>query len=107
MSRSDRPFRVSFFNSGTNLKKVTLQKTSSTLEVKKEKEEEIRKVSIVKSNSEPIDVGLNESSTTLEVKTGVNEPVEDVYYDEIIIYDGGGVDGYEKEMQTCQGDNTI
>ena len=45
--------------------------------------------------SEPMKLKLNKISSTLDIKTDTSSaPSEDVYYDEIIYYDGGGVDGY-------------
>ena len=46
-------------------------------------------------NSAPMKLKLNKISSTLDIKTATSSaPSEDVYYDEIIYYDGGGVDGY-------------
>lgn len=40
-------------------------------------------------------VKLHKTSTVLENKININNTKpEDVYYDEVIIYDGGGVEGY-------------
>ena len=42
-----------------------------------------------------METSINTSSSQIETKTDINnQPVEDTYYDEIIYYDGGGVDGY-------------
>ena len=47
------------------------------------------------SNSAPIKLKMNKLSSTVDVKGDfASAPSEDVYYDEIIYYDGGGVDGY-------------
>ena len=46
-------------------------------------------------NSEPMKLKLNKTSSALDIKTDTSSaPSEDTYYDEIIYYDGGGVDGY-------------
>jgi len=46
-------------------------------------------------NSEPMKLKLNKTSSALDIKTDTSSaPSEDIYYDEIIYYDGGGVDGY-------------
>ena len=47
------------------------------------------------SNPAPIKLKMNKLSSTVDVKGDfASVPSEDVYYDEIIYYDGGGVDGY-------------
>lgn len=46
------------------------------------------------SFSEPIKLKLNKLSSVIDIKTDTNAPSEDTYYDEIIYYDGGGVNGY-------------
>lgn len=47
------------------------------------------------SYSEPMKLKLNKISSTIDIKADMNcAPSEDIYYDEIIYYDGGGVDGY-------------
>ena len=53
------------------------------------------KINFNSSRSEPMKLKLNKTSSTIEVKTDMScAPSEDTYYDEIIYYDGGGVDGY-------------
>lgn len=46
------------------------------------------------TQSQVIKTKLNKTSSTVEVKTDINTVPEDIYYDEIIYYDGGGVEGY-------------
>lgn len=45
-------------------------------------------------NSFPSQVNLNDTSTTFTPKAEITPVEEDIYYDEIIYYDGGGVDGW-------------
>ena len=45
--------------------------------------------------SQPLNTEVTTSDTNFETKTDINNtPVDDEWYDEIIYYDGGGVDGY-------------
>ena len=47
------------------------------------------------NSSKKFDVKLHKTSTVLNSKVNVNnKQPEDVYYDEVVIYDGGGVEGY-------------
>ena len=49
----------------------------------------------VNDNSTPISTSTDISSSQVQTKTDINnQPVDDIYYDEIIYYDGGGVEGY-------------
>ncbi len=53
------------------------------------------KIKFSSLDSEPMKLKLNKTSSTLDIKTDTSSaPSEDVYYDEIIYYDGGGVNGY-------------
>ena len=53
------------------------------------------KIKFSSLDSEPMKLKLNKTSSTLDIKTDASSaPSEDVYYDEIIYYDGGGVNGY-------------
>ena len=46
-------------------------------------------------NKTTLSTSTNTSSSKIETKTDINnQPVEDLYYDEVIYYDGGGVEGY-------------
>lgn len=81
ISEVDRTFNVKF-NSNSNFK-VTLDKTSSSVPVQFEKSQS--------SFNTPID----KSDNSIDAKSDLNnKPEEDTWYDEIIFYDGGGVDGY-------------
>ena len=58
-------------------------------------EDRVFKMNFNSSHSEPMKLKLNKTSSTIDIKTDVpSAPSEDTYYDEIIYYDGGGVDGY-------------
>jgi hypothetical protein len=47
------------------------------------------------NSNQDFKVKLHKTSTVLENKININNTKpEDVYYDEVIIYDGGGVEGY-------------
>lgn len=49
----------------------------------------------VLNSSKEFNVKLHKTSTVLDNKINVNNTQpEDIYYDEVVIYDGGGVDGY-------------
>ena len=59
-------------------------------------EERTFRVKLNSGNSQPLKVKLNKVDSTFDVKGEFNsEPTEDIYYDEIIYYDGGGVDGWQ------------
>ena len=59
-------------------------------------EERIFKVKLNSGNSQSLKVKLNKVDSTFDVKGEFNsKPTEDIYYDEIIYYDGGGVDGWQ------------
>ena len=44
--------------------------------------------------TKPVKVQLNKTSSVLDVRMDTNAPAEETYFDDIIIYDGGDVDGY-------------
>lgn len=47
------------------------------------------------NSNQDFKVKLHKTSTVLENKININNTKpEDIYYDEVIIYDGGGVEGY-------------
>lgn len=47
------------------------------------------------NSNQDFKVKLHKTSTVLENKIDINNTKpEDIYYDEVIIYDGGGVEGY-------------
>ena len=52
-------------------------------------------VAVAKFNKPTVPTSVNTSSSTIETKTDINnQPVDDLYYDEVVYYDGGGVEGY-------------
>lgn len=52
------------------------------------------KVKFISNNSEPMKVKMNKIDQTVNVSGNFNTNTEDLYYDEIVYYDGGGVEGY-------------
>lgn len=52
------------------------------------------KVKLNTSKSKPMKVQLNKTSSALDIRMDTNAPAEETYFDDIIIYDGGDVDGY-------------
>jgi len=53
------------------------------------------KVKFNSIQSKPIKVKLNKVESVVDVKGEFDsKPAEDIYYDEIVYYDGGGVDGW-------------
>lgn len=53
------------------------------------------KVKLLTAQSRPVKVKLNKVDSVVDVKGDFeNKPAEDLYYDEIVYYDGGGVDGW-------------
>ena len=52
------------------------------------------KVKFISNNSEPMKVKMNKIDQTMTIGGNFNTNTEDLYYDEIIYYDGGGVEGY-------------
>lgn len=55
------------------------------------------KAKLIKDNSKTFKPEISERSASIDTKidTGATKPSEDIYYDEIVYYDGGGVDGYD------------
>ena len=81
MSEVDRTFNVKF-NSNLNFK-VKLDKTSSSVPVQFEK------------SQSSFNIPIDKSDNSIDAKSDLNnKPEEDTWYDEVIFYDGGGVDGY-------------
>ena len=39
-------------------------------------------------------IKFTKTSTIMDTKMNMNSKPEEIYYDDVIIYDGGGVDGY-------------
>lgn len=60
------------------------------------KEERTFKVKLLSQNSTPMKVKLTKSDSTVDVKGdfSTGTPKDEVYYDEVIYYDGGGAEGY-------------
>ena len=49
----------------------------------------------VVDSSTPLETIVDTSVSQLNIKTDINnQPTDEIYYDEVIIYDGGGVEGY-------------
>ena len=49
----------------------------------------------VVDSSAPLETVIDTSVSQLNIKTDINnQPTDEIYYDEVIIYDGGGVEGY-------------
>ena len=46
-------------------------------------------------NESTVSTSVNTSSSAIETKTDINnQPIDDLYNDEVVYYDGGGVEGY-------------
>ena len=52
------------------------------------------KVSFSSSQSTFDHLHFNKTSSNLNIHSNIGPTDEDIYYDEIIYYDGGGVEGY-------------
>ncbi len=39
-------------------------------------------------------IKFKKTSTIIDTKIDINSKPDEIYYDDVIIYDGGGVDGY-------------
>lgn len=48
------------------------------------------------SSSESVfkNVHLNKTSSNIDIHSNIGPTDEDIYYDEVVYYDGGGVEGY-------------
>ena len=46
------------------------------------------------SNNAFSGIGFNKVSNSFSPSTGIKPTSEDIYYDEVIFYDGGDVEGY-------------
>lgn len=69
-------------NSNTSFK-TKLQKDNKIIPVKNE------------NSKSSFDMGVDNKDNSIYAKTDINNtPEEDTWYDEIIYYDGGGVEGY-------------
>ena len=62
------------------------------------KTELVKTNSVISTNLEKdlhdMDTTIETTSTNLDIDTTMNNSPEDTYFDEIIYYDGGGVEGY-------------
>lgn len=52
------------------------------------------KIKLNSLQSKPMKIQLNKTSSVLESRMEINAPAEEIYFDDIIIYDGGDVEGY-------------
>jgi len=54
------------------------------------------RVKLIQSNSKTFKPKFLKTNTTIDTKidTGTTKPSEEIVYDEIVYYDGGGVEGY-------------
>ena len=82
MNEINRTFKVGFNSNSHSSFRMQLTKESSSIPVEIEK------------TNNTLNSTVDTSNNTVEVDTDVNNSPEDTWYDEIIFYDGGGVDGY-------------
>lgn len=99
MSSVDRSFKVQFNgsnNSYGNLKfiKTSNQFNSKTKMVSSETDKNFEVKFSSSTNTIQSKANLNDTSYTFKPEAKVTPTEEDIYYDEIIYYDGGGVDGW-------------
>ena len=99
MSNIDRSFKVQFNGSNNLYGNLKFTKTSNNFSSKTklvssqtDKQFEVHFNS--SNNSFSSKINLNNTSNTFKPKAEVTPTEEDIYYDEIIYYDGGGVDGW-------------
>lgn len=99
MSNIDRSFKVQFNGSNNLYGNLKFTKTSNNFSSKTklvssqtDKQFEVHFNS--SNNSFSSKTNLNDTSNTFKPKAEVTPTEEDIYYDEIIYYDGGGVDGW-------------
>ena len=52
------------------------------------------KINFSTQNKEFTNLHFTKTNSNLDVSTSVRPTDEDIYYDEIVYYDGGGVEGY-------------
>lgn len=82
MNEINRTFKVDFNSSSHSSFQVQLTKESSSIPLKIEENNNVLKSTVDSSNN------------VVEAEADVNNSPEDTWYDEIIYYDGGGVEGY-------------
>lgn len=99
MSNIDRSFKVQFNGSNNSYGNLKFTKTSNNFSSKTklvssqtDKQFEVHFSS--SDNNFSSKTNLNNTSNTFKPKAEVTPTEEDIYYDEIIYYDGGGVDGW-------------
>ena len=99
MSNIDRSFKVQFNGSNNSYGNLKFTKTSNNFSSKTklvssqtDKQFEVHFSS--SDNNFKSKANLNDTSNTFKPKAEVTPTEEDIYYDEIIYYDGGGVDGW-------------
>lgn len=99
MSNIDRSFKVQFNGSNNSYGNLKFTKTSndfnSQTKIASSTTDKNFKVYFNGSNNSfNSKTNFNENSNTFKPKAEVTPTEEDIYYDEIIYYDGGGVDGW-------------
>ena len=60
-------------------------------------EDKVFKVKLIASQSKPMKIKLNKVEEVIDVHGDFDSSPEDVYYDDVVYYDGGGVEGYGYE----------
>lgn len=99
MSNIDRSFKVQFNGSNNSYGNLKFTKTSNdfssqTKLVSSTTDKNFKVQFNSSNNSFSSKTNLNDTSNTFKPKAEVTPTEEDIYYDEIIYYDGGGVDGW-------------
>lgn len=99
MSDVDRSFKIQFNGSNNSYGNLKFTKTSNDFNSKTklvssqtDKNFEVR--FNTSNNSLNSKANFSDTSNTFKPKAEVTPTEEDIYYDEIIYYDGGGVDGW-------------
>lgn len=99
MSKIDRSFRVQFVGSNNFYNNFKFVKTSDSFSSKtkltsSQTDKDFKIYFNSSNNNFSSKTNFNENSNTFKPKAEVTPTEEDIYYDEIIYYDGGGVDGW-------------
>ena len=82
MNEINRTFKVDFNSSSHSNFHMQLTKESSSIPLK------------IEETNNALNSTVDTSSNTIEADTDINNSSEDTWYDEVIFYDGGGVEGY-------------
>ena len=82
MLHKDQTFKTQLNSNGDMEFKVTLNSQNQSVPIQFQK------------NKTEIDTSTQFNSNVVESSGQVNNSPEDGYYDEVIFYDGGGVEGY-------------